>query len=255
MKLPRLELFALPGLPEVQAGDNLAALLLSAMDAAQLDLQAGDILTIAQKIISKAEGCTRRIHEISPGQKALELAQTCQKDPRKVQAILDESSAIVRARAGVLIVRHKQGWVCANAGIDESNLGANKTGELLLLPQDADASARRLADALEQSSGVRPGVVITDSFGRPWRRGLLNVAIGVADIAPIVDWIGRQDAYGRELAVTEQALADEVAAASGLLSLKNAALPVCLLRGLAWHANVKTRATELIRPLKEDLFP
>jgi len=254
-----LELIALPGLPEVRAGDNLAELILAAMDAAQLAFQAGDILTVAQKIVSKAEGRTRRIGEITPSQQAIEIAEQCQKDPRKVQAILDEtngdeSAAIVRVAPNVLIVRHKQGWVCANAGIDESNLGADKQGQLLLLPLNADASAEQIASGIEQSTGIRPGVVITDSFGRPWRRALLNVALGTADIPAIVDWIGEQDAYGRQLSVTQQALADEIAAASGLLSLKNAALPVCLLRGLNWQAQPKSSARELIRPLNEDLF-
>jgi len=188
----------------------------------------------------------------------IEIAEQCQKDPRKVQAILDEaadeSAAIVRIAPNLLIVRHRQGWVCANAGIDESNLGADKQGELLLLPLNPDVSAEQIASHIEQSTGIRPGVVITDSFGRPWRRGLLNVALGTAELPAIVDWIGEQDAYGRTLAVTQQALADEIAAASGLLSLKNAALPVCLLRGLSWQAQTTSSARELIRPLNEDLF-
>jgi len=259
MKAPSLTLIALPGLPEVCAGDHLAELILAAMDGAELSFQAGDVLTVAQKIVSKAEGRTRRISEITPSAQAIEIAEKCQKDPRKVQAILDEtngdkSTAIVRIAEGVLIVRHQQGWVCANAGIDESNLGADKQGELLLLPLDADASAEKIASGIEQATGIRPGVVITDSFGRPWRRGLLNVALGTADVPPIVDWIGEQDAYGRQLAVTQQALADEIAAASGLLSLKNAALPVCLLRGLHWQGTKEASARTLVRPLNEDLF-
>jgi len=255
--LSRLELIALPGLPEVCEGDNLAELILAAMDVAQLAFQAGDILTVAQKIVSKAEGRTRRIGEIIPSQQAIEIAEQCQKDPRKVQSILDEAdkeNGLVRVAPNVLIVRHKQGWVCANAGIDESNLGANQQGQLLLLPLDADTSAQKIAHRIEQASGIRPGVVITDSFGRPWRRGLLNVAIGTAELSGIVDWIGEQDAYGRTLVVTQQALADEIAAASGLLSLKNAALPVCLLRGLTWQAHSKASARDMVRPLQEDLF-
>jgi len=257
MNAPRIELLALPGLPEVQVGDNLGELIVSAMDAAQLAFQAGDVLTIAQKIVSKAEGRTRRIWDIIPSEQALFIAEQCQQDPRKVQAILDESdaeNAVVRIAPGVLIVRHRHGWVCANAGIDESNLGADKQGELLLLPLDTDASARAIASHIEQASAIRPGVVITDSFGRPWRRGLLNVAIGTAELSGIVDWIGEQDAYGRTLVVTQQALADEIAAASGLLSLKNASLPVCLLRGLDWQAQPEASAQSLVRPLKEDLF-
>jgi len=251
----KLELFALAGLPEVRCGDNLANLILSAMDANRLCFQSGDILTVAQKIVSKAEGRSRYLSEIIPTDKAVEIANECNKDSRKVQAILDEcyeGEALVRVSPGVLIVRHRQGWVCANAGIDESNLG--REGELLLLPENPDNSARQIADDLEKACGIRPGVVITDSFGRPWRRGLLNVAIGTAGVAPIVDWIGKTDAYGRELAVTQQALADEIAAASGLLSLKNAGLPVCLLRGLKWQAQSEACAQQLVRPLTEDLF-
>jgi coenzyme F420-0:L-glutamate ligase / coenzyme F420-1:gamma-L-glutamate ligase len=252
-----IEVFALHGIPEVQPFDDIAGFIVEAMDAAGRTWQASDIVVVAQKIVSKAENRLRNIADIEPGPKAIEISEASGKDARKVQAILDESIDVLRvARCkpdGIVIARHKSGWVCANAGIDESNLGP-KTEQLLLLPVDPDASAQGIAAGIHARTQVRPGVVITDTFGRPWRRGLVNVAIGLSDVAPIIDWVGQKDAFGRQLQVSQQAFADEIAAASGLLMPKDAATPVVVFRGLKWRADPDANARRYVRPLNEDLF-
>jgi len=256
-RIRRLEVFAIPGIPEVVPGDDVGILLCDAMDAAKEPWQVGDVVVVAQKVVSKAEGRIRLLDDVQPTARAFDIAARSGKDARKVQAILDESAAVLRivpARPdGLIIVRHRRGWVCANAGIDESNLGKD-TGQLLLLPQDPDASARRIADAIQARTSVRPGVVVTDTFGRAWRCGLVNVAIGLSDVPAIVDWIGRHDAYGKPLRVTQQALADELAAASGLLSLKDAGAPATVFRNLDWRVAALSSGHDMIRSLKEDLF-
>lgn len=253
----KLEMMALTGMPEVKAGDDLASMIDVALRGAGESWQHGDVLAVAQKIVSKSEGRVRWIAQIQASDEACRLAARCGKDARKVQAILDESVEILRVAdstpEGVIIARHRQGWVCANAGIDESNLGELE-GQLLLLPLDPDESARRIAEGIEKRAGVRPGVVITDTFGRPWRRGLLNVALGCAGVTPIIDWVGWPDAYGRSLRVSQQALADEVAAASGLLMPKNGGTPVVLIRHLRWRPDEQATARHYVRALKEDLF-
>ncbi|VTU45351.1 coenzyme F420-0:L-glutamate ligase [Variovorax sp. PBL-E5] len=253
----RVELFSLPAIPEVHPGDVLSTLIDRAMRGMGERWQEGDVIAIAQKIVSKSEGRFRCLADIAPGTRALEISHQCGKDARKVQAILDESTDILRVVPappdGIIIARHVQGWVCANAGIDESNLG-DAEGQLLLLPLDPDASASRIASDIEAESGIRPGVVITDTFGRPWRKGLVNIALGADGIDPFVDWVGRNDAYGRRLAVTQQALADEVAAASGLLMAKDAATPVIVLRGLSWARSDQPSCRRYVRALTEDLF-
>lgn len=255
--IPRIEIFAIPGIPEIEAGADLGRLIVAAMAAAGERWARGDVIAVAQKVVSKAEGRTRALKDIEPSERAREIARQSGKDARKVQAILDESSDILRVVPakpdGIVIARHRQGWVCANAGIDESNLGQHQ-GELLLLPLDPDASARRIADTIQALTGVRPGVLITDTFGRPWRRGLVNIALGLSEVPAIVDWIGKNDAYGRPLQVSQQALGDEIAAASGLLSLKDAALPVTVFRNLQWSASPAASGNQFVRPLKEDLF-
>lgn len=253
----RLEMFALQGLPEIRPGDDLGEMIARAMQANGHALAEGDILAVAQKVVSKAEGRFRTLSEIMPTARAMELAEQSGKDARKVQAILDESTDILRVVRvppdGIIIARHRQGWVCANAGIDESNLG-HVEGRLLLLPEDADASAKRIARRIADLSGVQPGVVVTDTFGRPWRRGLVNIALGCSGVEAIVNWIGRDDAYGKPLAVTQQAFADEIAAASGLLMAKDGGTPVVVLRGLKWQPGTGTSGRSYVRPLQEDLF-
>jgi coenzyme F420-0:L-glutamate ligase/coenzyme F420-1:gamma-L-glutamate ligase len=251
---------ALPGLPEVRRGDDLAALLLAA--AARLAPAAsgphgvggGDVLALAHKIVSKAEGRVVALAAVEPGERALALAAEHGKDPRVVEVILGESTEIVRARPGVLICRTRHGFVCANAGVDASNAGA--AGELILLPQDPDASARALRRRLLELSGAAPAVVVTDSFGRAWRVGQCDVAIGAAGLAPVEDWRGRRDAAGRELAATIVAVADEVAAAADLARTKDGRQPAVLVRGLARHVTDGDGpgAAALVRARSEDLF-
>lgn len=253
----RVELFAIPGIPEVRPGDDVGAILAQAAQAAGDELRDSDIILVAQKIVSKSEGRFRSLSEIVPSADALDLARRCGKDARKVQAILDESSAILRVSAttpeGLIIARHKSGWVAANAGIDESNLGSAE-GQLLLLPLDPDVSAARIAESILRHSGQKPGVIVTDTFGRPWRMGLVNVALGTSQVPPIISWVGKADAYGRRLAVSEQALADELAAASGLLMAKNAATPAVVVRGMQWDRAVAATCRDLVRPVEQDLF-
>ena len=255
-KSSAMELLALPGIPEVREGDDVGELLAAAMVRAGRQWRAGDIVVIAQKIVSKAEGRTRRLVDIDPTHMAWEYASASGKDPRKVQAMLDESVAVVRVAKvppdGLVITRHRHGWVCANAAIDESNVGED--GTVLLLPADPDVSAACVARTIEAGSGIAPGVIISDTFGRAWRRGLVNVAIGVANVPAVVNWIGQTDAYGRPMQVSQPAFADEVAAAAGLLMGKDSFTPAVLVRGLGWDIDHGANARQLVRPLKEDLF-
>ncbi len=213
------------------------------------------MLAVAQKVVSKAEGRSVRLDAVTPSPRAVALANEVRKDPRLVEVILGESVRVVRSRPNLLIMEHKRGWVMANAGIDHSNVAAPGTPEqLLLLPADPDASAERLRDGLAARCGVSPGVVITDSFGRAWRRGTLGVAIGAAGIASIIDLRGTPDLFGRTLEVTVVGHADEIAAAAGLVQGQGReGRPVVLVRGLARTAPANPAAA-LIRPPAEDLF-
>ena len=242
----RLELIALPGLPMVAAGDDLAALIEVGLNRAGLALAEGDVLVLAQKIVSKAEGRSVALAEVQPTPEAEELAARTAKDARFVQLVLSESQRVVRARPGLLIVQHRLGFVSANAGIDQSNLG--QEGHALLLPRDPDGSAAALAARLGCP------VVISDSFGRAWRRGTVGVAIGAAGLPALWDLRGRPDLFGRTLQVSISGFADAIAAAASLLQGQGAeAQPVVLVRGLAWDAPPNP-AAELIRPESEDLF-
>ncbi|MBX3566476.1 MAG: coenzyme F420-0:L-glutamate ligase [Rhizobiaceae bacterium] len=252
-----LRVFAVPGIAEIAAGDELGSIIADAADAA-VPLVPGDIVVVAQKIVSKSEGRMVPITDFEPSGEAERLAAEIGKDARKVESILRESTAVVRARAqppeGLLITRHRHGWICANAGIDESNLGHGRAGMLLLLPEDPDASARAIRSGLEARFGGPIGVVVSDTFGRPWRNGLVNVAIGVAGVPALVDWSTRTDAYGRGLKATLPAFADEVAAAAGLLMAKDAGLPVVVLRGIAWQDDPAASARQVLRPVEQELF-
>ncbi|MDX6708096.1 MAG: coenzyme F420-0:L-glutamate ligase / coenzyme F420:gamma-L-glutamate ligase [Solirubrobacteraceae bacterium] len=241
---------ALPGLPQIRAGDDLARLLIAAAGR----LADGDVLVIAHKIVSKAEGRTVALADVEPGDRARALAAEHGKDPRAVEVILTESSEIVRSRPGVLICRTHHGFVCANAGVDASN--APSAGELVLLPKDPDASARALRQRLRALSGVAPAIVVTDSFGRAWRVGQTDVAIGIAGLAPVEDWRGRRDGTGRVLDATIIAVADEAAAAADLARGKDSNEPVVLVRGLERHVSEVDGpgAAALIRSREEDLF-
>jgi coenzyme F420-0:L-glutamate ligase/coenzyme F420-1:gamma-L-glutamate ligase len=234
----------------VQAGDDLAALIADAVH----DLRDGDVLVVAQKVVSKSEGRTRRLADVQPGARAQELASEHAKDARLVQIVLEETAELLRAHHGVLICETHQGLVCANAGVDMSNMSGPDVA--LLLPEDPDGSARRLRAGLRELTGARIGVVISDSFGRAWRLGLTDVAIGAAGIDPVEDWRGRADAHGRELQATEVALADELAAAADLARTKDSQEPVVLIRGMerAVTEHDGPGASALQRPRDLDLF-
>jgi coenzyme F420-0:L-glutamate ligase / coenzyme F420-1:gamma-L-glutamate ligase len=210
---------------------------------------------VAHKVVSKAEGRVRGLADIEPGRRARSLAAEHGKDARLVQAVLDESAEVLRAERGVLICRTRHGLVCANAGVDRSN--ASGPDELVLLPDDPDASARRLRAGIGAARGVRPAVVVSDSFGRPWRLGQTDVAIGAAGVAPLEDWRGRPDAFGRELRVTTIAVADAVAAAADLARRKDSSEPAVLVQGLERLVTTDDGpgARALRRPPEDDLFP
>ena len=239
----------LPGIPEVGPGDDLAGLLAAAAGS----LADGDVLVVAQKVVSKAEGRLIALASVQPSERALALGAEHGKDARLVEVILGESAEIVRSRPGVLICRTHHGYVCANAGVDASNAPA---GGLVLLPRDPDASARALRARLRELTGVAPAVVIADSFGRAWRIGQCDVAIGIAGLAPAEDWRGRHDAGGRVLDATIVAVADEAAAAADLVRRKDSRQPAVLLRGLERHVTGGDGpgAAALIRARGEDLF-
>jgi coenzyme F420-0:L-glutamate ligase/coenzyme F420-1:gamma-L-glutamate ligase len=249
-----IELHPLSAIGEVVPGDDLARLLAQALSAAGLVPQRNDVLMVTQKIVSKAEGRFVELASVTPGPKARELAAITRKDARFVELVLAESTAVVRAAPDVLITRHRSGHVMANAGIDRSNMGPGGSDRALLLPLDADASAQRLRKALHEYWPQPPAVLISDSFGRPWRLGIANVAIGASGLPALVDHRGEVDRNGRRLEVTQVALADMIAAAGGLVTGEGAeGVPAVLVRGLRWEAEDRPAAA-LVRPPAEDLF-
>jgi coenzyme F420-0:L-glutamate ligase / coenzyme F420-1:gamma-L-glutamate ligase len=238
------------GIPEIGDGDPLGAIIAERAG----ELGDGDIVVISQKVVSKAEGRTRRLSSVIPTSRASKLARNIGKEPNLVQLILDESAEVVRAERGVLIVETVHGLVCANAGIDSSNVGDPEA--VLLLPEDPDASARRLRAEIGGAAGARIGVVIADSFGRAWRIGQAEVAIGCAGLVPIDDWRGRTDSHGRELMATQIAIADEAAAAADLVRDKAAAVPAVVIGGLGRWVTEEDGpgAAAIRRPREDDLF-
>jgi len=252
---PSYRVFCIPGLPLVRPGDDLAALIVAGMARCGEDFVPGDVLVIAQKLVSKAENRLVNLASVQPSARAMTLAQETAKDPRLVELILSESTRIVRARRDVLIVEHRLGFVMANAGVDQSNVAEADEGEFaLLLPCDPDGSAERLRRDIAARTGVAPGVVISDSFGRPWRRGTVGVAIGAAGLPSLVDRRGQTDLFGRTLKATMIAVADHIAAAATLLMGEAAeGQPVAILRGLSFDAP-PSAAAALLRPIEEDLF-
>ncbi len=250
-----LRLIALPGFPRVAAGDDLAALTAEALSRAGLSLRDDDVLVFAQKIISKAEGRRIDLATVIPTARALELAQSVQKDPRLVELVLRESRRVVRIAKDVLIVEHRLGFIMANAGIDQSNVADPAGGEFaLLLPENPDASAAQLRGRLSTLAGCTPGVIISDSFGRPWRVGTVGVAIGCAGWPAALDLRGQTDLFGRPLRVTVVGHADEIASAASLLmGQAGEARPVVLARGLVPKAPHQSAAA-LLRPSEQDLF-
>ena len=243
----------IPGIPLIRPGDDLAGLILGAIRAAGLSLHHGDVLIVTSKIVSKAEGRFVSLATVVPGPEAERLAAVTSKDPRMVELVLRESVGVVRAAPGVLVVRHRLGFVSANAGIDQSNVeGGDET--VLLLPANPDQSARRLRDEIESVTRIALAVVLNDSHGRPFRMGNVAVAVGVAGLPAVRDLRGQPDLFGRPLRISLQGLADEVAAAANLVSGEGAeGLPVVLVRGLAFEP-ADGRAADLVRPPEQDLF-
>jgi coenzyme F420-0:L-glutamate ligase / coenzyme F420-1:gamma-L-glutamate ligase len=250
--VPDLSISSLSGLPEIRAGDDLGALIYAA--AGDGRMQDGQVVVIAHKVVSKAEGAVVDLAGVEPTARARELAAEQGKDPRAVQVVLDESKEILRAERGVLICRTHHGFVCANAGVDASN--SADPDLLILLPRDPDASARRLRARLRELTGTSPAVLITDSFGRAWRHGQCDVAIGCAGMFPLEDWRGRTDSAGLELRATWLAVADTVAATADLARAKDSREPVVLIEGLERFVTAEDGpgAVALLRPLDEDLF-
>ncbi|MBV8185690.1 MAG: coenzyme F420-0:L-glutamate ligase [Alphaproteobacteria bacterium] len=250
-----VELLAVPGLPMINAGDDLAALIAAGLDRGGLRPRAQDVLVIAQKIVSKAEGRLIELASVTPSPKAKALAQEVQKDPRLVELILSESVRVVRSRPNVLIVEHRLGFVMANAGIDQSNVGlADGVERALLLPVDPDGTAEVLRANLGARYGAPLAVLIIDSFGRAWRRGTAGVAIGASGMPALLDLRGNPDLFGRTLQVSISGFADEIASAASLvMGQGDEAQPVVLVRGLCWTAPANP-ARELVRPASEDLF-
>jgi len=246
-----ISIIPIPGIPQVRPGDDLTTFLLDAIDKAAIGVQNGDVFVICQKVISKAEGAIVDLRTIEPSPFSQHIAGQWEKDPRMVEVVLRESSRIVRMKNGVVITETKHGWVCANSGVDASNSYSDDI--VIVLPKDPDASARRIRNEVQARRKTTIAVIITDTFGRPWRDGLVEFALGVAGIDPLLDLRGQSDLQGRELHHTVVAVADELAAAAGLLMEKDAAIPAVLIRGYRYSA-VEGDSKKLIRPAEADLF-
>lgn len=252
-----LTLTPLPGIPHIQTGDDLPGIILDALERAGIRLLEGDLLVLAQKIVSKAEGRWVDLKDVQPSQQALEWAAQIEKDPRLVELILMESQSILRTRPGTIIVEHRLGFVCANAGIDHSNVAGEAGQEsewVLLLPEDPDRSAGSLRQALEIYSGVRLGVLIIDSHGRAWRSGTVGVAIGLSGLPGLLDLRGQVDLFGYTLRITQVGVADELAAAASLvMGQADEGKPVVHVRGFPYPLR-EASLPELLRPREQDLF-
>jgi coenzyme F420-0:L-glutamate ligase / coenzyme F420-1:gamma-L-glutamate ligase len=242
-----LHVFAVPGIPDVEPGDDVGALIAEAVARAGDTITSGDVVVVAQKIVSKAEGAVVRLDEVAPSPRAAEWAAAWGKDPRVVEVVLREARRIVRMERGILIAETLHGFICANAGVDASNVDR---GAVTILPRDPDGSAARIRARIG-----RPdiGVIVSDTFGRPWREGVLNVALGVAGLRPLLDYRGCRDVYGRELTSTVIAVADELASAAELVMRKTARLPVAIVRGAGEWLGEGSGA-ELVRAAGQDLF-
>ena len=250
-EVPQLQVIGLVGLPEVRPGDDLPSLIIEAARKQGARLQDGDVLVVTQKVVSKAEGRLVDLRDVQPSARAREVAKATGRDPRLVEVILRESRRIVRQAGQVLITETKHGFVCANAGVDASNVGG---GDLVaLLPEDPDRSAEAIRRAIEERAGVSVAVIVSDTFGRPWREGHTNVAVGVAGMSPVRDYVGQRDPFGFELRVSTMAVADELAAAAEPVMGKLSRIPVVIVRGFAFEPGAGS-AQELIRPPERDLF-
>lgn len=253
----KISIFTLNEFPQIIPGDDLGLIISKSIEENKIRLSHGDILCIAQKIISKAEGCIYELKTIKPSKKAIEISKQLNKDPRKVEIILRESKNIVRVfkhknqNEGVIICEHKLGFISANAAVDESNTGRNDT--VITLPKNPDTSAQKIRENIKKRFNRNIGVIITDTFGRPWRLGQLNVAIGLSKVPATIDQSGKFDNSGRKLKVTEPAFADEIAAASGLVIKKDSNTPVVIIKGLKWK-ETNSKINDLIRNVEEDMF-
>ncbi|MDD3885198.1 MAG: coenzyme F420-0:L-glutamate ligase [Gallionella sp.] len=249
-----LSLLALAGIPLVKTGDNLVDIVMHGLAQSQAELARGDVIVLAQKIVSKAEGRQVALNGVTPSPRALELAAKVGKDPRLVELVLSESKEVVRTCPGVLVVAHRLGHVMANAGIDQSNVNQGDDEQALLLPFDPDGTCRRIRDALRERTGVDVAVMIIDSFGRAWRNGTVGTAIGVSGMPGLLNLRGEPDLFGRELQTTELGLADELAAAASLImGQASEGRPVVLARGVP-YARREGTASELLRPKELDMF-
>lgn len=250
-----LTLTALDGIGEIAPGDSIAETIIEALSVNTLSLSDGDVIVVCQKIVSKAENRYVELETVSPSERACALATLCEKDARLVELVLRESSAVIRCVKDVLIVRHRLGFIVANAGIDQSNIAA-AAQRALLLPRDPDGSAASIRKALAQRLGARVGVIVSDSFGRPWRLGVCGTAIGCAGLNPLIDLRGRPDRFGRALRVTQVAVGDEIAAAAALLMGEaDEGRPIVLVSGItAEYFSDPGSATQLLRPAEQDLF-
>ena len=245
-----VQIIPIRGMPRVKPGDRLTLQIAESMEKSGVALQDSDIVVVTQKVVSKAEGRIVRVEDVRPGRKALELAKSLRKDPRTVQVVLQESKRVVRKGHGVLITETRHGFICANSGIDQSNV---EEGSITLLPVDPDASARRIRRQLERRTGKKLAVVITDTFGRPWREGQVDVAIGCSGIRAIEDLVGTTDPYGHLLRVTQPALVDEIASAAELVMRKHSLTPVSVVRGVR-YARGDLGVRRMIRSWRYDLF-
>ena len=246
-----VRIIAIEGIPEVRPGDDLASAILGAAQRQGTAFEEDDVLVVTQKIVSKAEGRIVDLDTVEPGPFARQIAEQWEKDARVVEVVLRESARIVRMDHGVMICETKHGLICANAGVDSSNV--ERLGSVSLLPEDPDASAEAIRQRMEKVTGVSPAVIITDTFGRPWREGHVNFAIGVAGLEPLLDYAGKTDPAGYELRVTSIAVADELAAAAELAQGKLDRVPVALVRGYAYPRGDGT-SRELVREAERDLF-
>ncbi len=248
--MERVEVFSIPGMPEVEPGADLARFISVAARKARVRFRNGDVVVVKQKVVSKAEGRMVKLSRVRPGARALKLAAEQSKDPRLVELILRESRRIVRVGHGVIITETRHGFICANSGIDKSNV---REGFVTLLPVDPDLSARRIRRGLAKLDGVEVAVVVTDTFGRPWRRGQTDVAIGCSGIEPLLSYVGKKDHFGYNLRVTEPAVVDEIAGAAELVAGKLDRAPVAVVRG-ARYGRGERSATELVLDKEKDLF-
>ena len=241
--MPELRILPVEGLPEIAEGDDIGALI-----AGRMELETGDVVVVSQKAVSKAEGRVVRLADVEASAQARELA--ADHDPRQLEVVLGEAVRIVRARAPLVIAETRHGFVCASAGVDASN--APEPDTLVLLPVDPDSSAERIRRTIRERTGREVGVIVSDSFGRPWRIGIVDVAIGVAGLEPLVDWRGRFDPNGYELRATVVAVADEIAAAAELVRGKTAGIPAAIVRGL--DVSGEGSGQELVMPPERDMF-